>query len=62
METIFLTPIEKGKILEKDNVQALNTLLNEIDRLESIIRDYEIVMRQVSERYSNPLFKTPKTN
>ena len=43
METIFLTPIDKAEIICKENVEAFNILLNEIDRLESIISNYETI-------------------
>lgn len=62
METIFLTPIEKSDIIEslKDgNSFSIDCVISEIDRLESIIKDYELGIYQINLKFNSTASKTP---
>lgn len=64
METEFIGLIEKmhlQKKLEQGDTKAIDLVMNEFQRLEGIIRDYEIVMKQTVEKLNSKTFKTPNT-
>jgi len=64
METEFIGLIEKmhlQKKLEQGDAKAIDLVMNEFQRLEGIIRDYEIVMKQTVEKLNSRTFKTPNT-
>ena len=61
METEFIVFTDKLKLtiaLEKGNKDAIRICIDEIQRLESIIRDYEIVITQARYRYDSRSFKS----
>lgn len=62
MESEFIGLIEKmnlQKKLEQGDAKAIDLVMNEFQRLEGIIRDYEIVMKQTVEKLNSRTFKTP---
>lgn len=51
--TEFLSPIEKGQLLEKaaqGNKAAIRAILNEFDRLESRVKDLELAASIVIDK------------
>lgn len=63
MKTQFLSIVEKAELarkIEAGDTTAMEYMLNEMDRLESIIRDYEIVIGMVAAKLEPSVFKTPK--
>lgn len=63
METEFLDLVVKynlQKKLENGDRQAIEFVMNEFQRLEGIIRDYEIVMKQTVEKLNSKSFKKPR--
>lgn len=64
METKYLTISEKIRImtaLEKGDKSAIRAVMDEIQRLESIIKDYEVGIRVINEKFNSKIFKTPST-
>lgn len=62
METKFLNISDKVRLqiaLEKGDKKAITATFDEIARLESIIKDYEIGIRQVNSKYTDKLLKNP---
>jgi len=63
METQFLSTIQKGQLIHKllqGDDSATTTIIKEIDRLESVIRDYELGMRLMHDKFENKTFKIPQ--
>lgn len=62
METKFLNISDKVRLqiaLEKGDKKAIYATFDEIARLESIIKDYEIAIRQVNSKYTDKFLKNP---
>lgn len=62
METKFISITEKiilMKNLEDGNLKSIRIIFDEINRLESIVRDYEIGIRVINEKFAGKTFKTP---
>lgn len=62
METEFTDLVQKfhlAKKLEEGNKDAIDYVMNEMSRLESIIRDYEIGLKQAKEKLDSVTFKKP---
>ena len=65
MEATFLNIIEKHNLqqeLEKGDTEAIKKVFNELGRLESLIRDYEIQIKQVVRVFESKTFKNPQNN
>jgi hypothetical protein len=63
MKTSFIDLTTKHKIREdafKGDKVSINILIEEIDRLESLIKDYEIVLEMVESRIKSDRNKNPK--
>ena len=67
MKCEFLDFKKKKEIYDKiinsdieDKELLSEIILNEIQRLESVIKDYEIAMNQVSNAIESTIFKSPK--
>ena len=61
--TNFLSIIDKSKLYslaQNGNKEGIELLINEIDRLESIIKDYEIGINQLLHKYNDKIIKNPK--
>lgn len=59
-----MTITEKVKLkaaIERGETIAITALFDELQRLESVIKDYEIGIRQITERFHSPFFKKPST-
>jgi len=62
METEFIGLLAKRDLfikLEQGDKKAIEFTLEEISRLESIIRDYEIVLKISREKLESSTFKKP---
>lgn len=62
MKVQFIPISQKADLLkriEAGDKEASNVLIREIDRLESLIKDYEIVFQSAVNRYESDLNKTP---
>lgn len=62
METTFLTPQRKGRLaleLENGDKEAIKTVIKEIDRLEAVIKDYELAIGVLNSKFDSKTFKTP---
>jgi len=63
MKTLFVDASDKGKLFDKllkgDEASA-KYVITEIDRLENIIRNYEIALEVSVSRLDNTLYKTPQ--
>ena len=65
MEATFLNIIEKHNLqqeLEKGDTEAIKKVFNELGRLESLIRDYEIQIKHVVRVFESKTFKNPQNN
>lgn len=64
METKFLPITDKVKIkvaMEKAGLKNLSTfVLDELNRLEAIIKNYEIGIKSSAQKLSDKTFKKPK--
>lgn len=61
MKAEFLNIIDKTilfEALKKGDNEALNIIINEIDRLECIIKTYETAMFQISNAIEKPYVKS----
>lgn len=62
METEFLDLNDlfnlKNKLL-KGNEDAINTTIDELSRLQSVIKDYELGMRLLNDKFNSTNNKTP---
>lgn len=45
--------------LERGNPQAIKTVFAELDRLESLVRTYELVLETAMQKLESPLHKMP---
>ena len=61
MKTQFLTLKQKVELLNTGNHNAVNILLREISRLETIIKDYELGIDMLNEKYKSKSFKYPNS-
>lgn len=66
MECQFLDFKKKNEIYDKivnsnieEKEQLVELVLNEIQRLESVIKDYEVSMNQIAKTIESKTFKTP---
>lgn len=62
METEFLSMTDKAVLLSKISIggqDAAKTLINEIQRLESVIKDYELGVKLLNDKFNNKTFKKP---
>jgi archaellum component FlaC len=65
METKFISITEKAALMvalqlgEKD---AIQTVMDELNRLESVIKDYEIGIRQINDKFNSKTFKRPSNS
>lgn len=62
MEAKFLNISDKVRLkigIESGDKKSINAAFDEIARLESIIRDYEIGIRQINIKFTDKTFKTP---
>ena len=46
--------------LQRGEKEAIQTIINELGRLESVIKDYEIGIKQINNKFNNKTFKLPK--
>lgn len=63
METKFLNISDRVRLqiaLEKGDKKAITDVFDEMSRLEIIIKDYEIGIRQINSKYTNKFLKKPK--
>jgi len=63
MKPEFLSIDDKAILmvkLEKGNIDAIKYLFNEINRLENLIKNYEIIIDQMNHFSESKLFKTPE--
>lgn len=64
MTTEFITPMSKAILvnhLEQGKKEAINIVLNEFDRLESIIKSYELAMSHISTKLEDRYVKNVDT-
>lgn len=47
------------KALESGDKNAIKNVINELDRLESIIKGYEVAMSQITKALDSTTFKKP---
>lgn len=62
METEFMSITERVKLnmqLELGDKEAVRTVMDELIRLESVIKDYEIGINQINKRFNSKTFKRP---
>jgi hypothetical protein len=59
METEFLTIHQKSALLIMADKESATLLIQEIQRLESIIKDYELGIRMLNDRFESKAFKYP---
>lgn len=62
MATTFISITDKSKLVDKlktGDKKAISYMLHEIDRLESIIRDYEIGIKSLNDKMTGKTFKEP---
>jgi hypothetical protein len=62
-ETKFLSFTEKLRLansIENGGKESLKFLINELDRLEQLLKGYEIIIRQAYDRAKSDYNKTPK--
>jgi nitrogen-specific signal transduction histidine kinase len=62
MKVQFITITQKAdliKRIESGDKEAVNILIREMDRLESLVKDFEIVIETAVGRYNSTLHKTP---
>lgn len=63
METRFIPFSQKRKIVKKlqsgIDIPSVDILINEIDRLESIIKNYELGFSLLKDKFERKTFKTP---
>lgn len=62
METTFLSPLDKGKLMtriENGDKEALDQLIREMDRLESLVKDYELGIRIIKDKFESRISKSP---
>lgn len=62
MKTEFISLMDKLLLkqkLQKGQDDAIDIVLNEFDRLEAIIKDYEMGMAQVTNVLNSTTFKKP---
>jgi len=62
MEANFYSITDKMfliKQLEQGEEDAIKHVINEIQRLESIIKDYEVAFKICSDKVESKTFKTP---
>jgi len=63
METQFTSITQKGELIDrlrKGDDSAISYVINEIDRLESVIKNYELSFSQAAKVYYGNSFKQPK--
>jgi len=63
METKFISTNKKIALmvaLQRGEKEAIQTIINELGRLESVIKDYEIGIKQINDKFNNKTFKLPK--
>jgi hypothetical protein len=61
MPAQFITLDDKMKIYQNiEDKKVKDFVINELQRLESIIKDYEIVLQSAHERYIGKSFNNPK--
>jgi len=59
MKTIFLSTKQKIHLQNKPDIKSVLFLMNELDRLENIIRDYENGIDMLNAKVDSTLFKLP---
>lgn len=63
METEFISIPDKANLqikLEQGDKEAIKIVLVEIQRLEAIIRDYELGMEMLQNKFKSKTFKYPQ--
>ncbi len=63
MKTQFTSILDKAKIakrLESGDKDAIDWALNEMQRLESLIRDFEVAFDAMDGKRNSKTFKTPQ--
>lgn len=63
METKFISITEKAALivaLQLGEKEAITTVMDELNRLESVIKDYEIGIKQINDKFNSKTFKRPK--
>jgi hypothetical protein len=61
MPAQFITLDDKMKIYQNiEDKKVKDFVINELQRLESIIKDYEVVLPSAHERYIGKSFNNPK--
>lgn len=63
MKVQFIPITEKAKLLagiKSGDEKAADILIREIDRLESLVKDFEIVIETAVSRYNTDLYKQPE--
>ena len=61
METTFLSPLDKGKLInriEAGDKEAVRLIITEMDRLEGLVKDYELGIRLIRDKFESRTFKT----
>ena len=46
--------------LQLGEKEAITTVMDELNRLESVIKDYEIGIKQIHDKFNSKIFKRPK--
>lgn len=46
--------------LQLGEKEAITTVMDELNRLESVIKDYEIGIKQINDKFNSKIFKRPK--
>jgi len=59
MKTTFLSTKQKIHLQNKPDIKSVLFLMNELDRLENIIRDYENGIDMLNAKVDSTLFKLP---
>ena len=59
MKTEFLSTKQKIHLQSNPDIKSVLYLMNELDRLENIIRDYELGIDMLNVKVNTTQFKTP---
>ncbi len=57
MNTEFLTLHQKAELMRESSIKSTEILITEISRLESIIRDYELGFKLISDKFNSKHWK-----
>ena len=62
IETEFIPITQKAvliKALQNGEKEAITTVMDELNRLENVIKDYEIGIKQLNNKFNGKIFKRP---